>query len=648
VAPEPDVLRHDAKKAWRAGPRKAFEQVTAELEAEGNSLAGVAVASMVPSMTAVGRQGVPLLPGLLYGDREGRPTEDSPDDAVVPLGAMPDAEGFLRWASREVPDARGYWPCQAVATNAISGLPAIDTGVTASLGMLHTHKGWNTDLLGSMGIAEKQMPLVVPMGEAAGTLPGSDVVITGGTIDAFCDQIVSGAIHKGDVLVIFGATLICWVICDEWLSVDGLISYPSTTPDRYLVGGPSNAGALFVDWARHLLRDTPRPGPKREQLEPRLGTPGRVPVWLPYVRGERTPFEDHTLRSNIYGLDIGSGAEAMERAAYEASGFVVRRMIERAGVKPTRIVASGGGSRVTAWMAAVADATNLPVETVAVPEGAALGAAFFARLAAGLEASLDDSTRWKGVTRSSAIWARARRRLPPGPVGPGSEATTSWPGTGGRDEGGHRVVDVARVEVAQQELGIRAAETREDRLHHHPVGRRPRVVDVMQAEGDLGEHRSGSSSVWGGPRSRRAGRRTAGPSLRRRLVAQRAHTDEEVGDVPRLHLTDGLLVRQAMLELLAVDRIDHAVGNRRGGLPRAVIERCVVIVGPVPYLRVDEEGGIEALAERSHRPRSCPTGRGGSRHRVAELTSLVTPSLLSRGPLAHCSSQRGDDDICHF
>ena len=98
-----------------------------------------------------------------------------------------------------------------------------------------------------------------------------------------------------------------------------------------------------------------------------------MPVWLPYVRGERTPFEDHTLRSNIYGLDIGSGAEAMERAAYEASGFVVRRMIERAGVKPTRIVASGGGSRVTAWMAAVADATNLPVDTVAVPEGAALG-----------------------------------------------------------------------------------------------------------------------------------------------------------------------------------------------------------------------------------------------------------------------------------
>ncbi len=410
VAPEPDVLRHDAKRAWRSGPRKAFEQVTAQLHADGSTLAGVAVAAMVPSMTAVSQRGVPVLPGLLYGDREGRAPSDTSDNAGRMPGTMPDAEGFLRWASTEVPDARGYWPCQAVATNAISGLPAVDSGVTASLGMLHTHKGWNTDLLRSMGVSEAQMPMVVPMGQAAGTLPDSDAVITGGTIDALCDQIVSGAVHPGDVLVIFGATLICWAVCDEWLTVEGLISYPSTTVDRYLVGGPSNAGALFVDWARQLLRGTPRPGPDRERLEPRLGQPGRVPIWLPYVRGERTPFEDHTLRSNVYGLDIGSGAEALERAAYEASGFVVRRMLERAGVKSTRIVASGGGSRVTAWMAAVADATNLPVETVAVPEGAALGAAYFARLAAGLETSLDDSVSWSAVGRTiepDPAWVRA-------------------------------------------------------------------------------------------------------------------------------------------------------------------------------------------------------------------------------------------------
>ena len=407
VAPEPDILRHDAKRAWRAGPRRAFAEVTAQLEDGAHRLAGVAVASMVPSLTAVNRQGVPQLPGLLYGDREGRVTSGAATEATLLPGTMADAEGFLAWAKSACPDARGYWPCQAVATHALSGTPAIDTGVTASLGALHTRGRWTADLLASLGVKESQLPAVVPMGQAAGTLRDGDTVITGGTIDALCDQIVAGATEPGDVLVIFGATLIVWAVCEDWLVAPGLISYPHTTPERFLIGGPSNAGALFVDWARRLLRDTPRPGPERERLDARLGDPTRIPVWLPYVRGERTPFEDHSLRSNLYGLDIGSNGEELERAAYEASGFVVRRMLDRAGVKATRIVASGGGSRVTAWMAS---ATDLPVDTVAVPEGAALGAAYLARMAAGLETSLDDSHRWAAVGRRvepDPAWVRA-------------------------------------------------------------------------------------------------------------------------------------------------------------------------------------------------------------------------------------------------
>jgi len=81
----------------------------------------------------------------------------------------------------------------------------------------------------------------------------------------------------------------------------------------------------------------------------------------------------------------------------------------------TPAVAVGGQtavwiSRVTAWMAAVADATNLPVDAVAIPEGAALGAAYFARMAAGLETSLNDSARWAGVGRRiepDPAWVRA-------------------------------------------------------------------------------------------------------------------------------------------------------------------------------------------------------------------------------------------------
>ena len=331
-------------------------------------------------------------------------TADGPGEEGQ-AGAMPDAEGFLQWTSKEMPDAFGYWPAQAVATHTLTGHAVIDTAVASTLGDLQKFGKWNDELMTRLGVDLSQLPRVVPTGEAAGTLDASkpgmtttaggwddaEAVVAGGTIDAFCDQIVAGADQVGDVLVIFGATLIVWVVTDEWIEVPGLWSVPGTVAGRVLIGGPSNAGALFVDWARSLVRNQDRPGAPDDG---RSGNPDRVPLWLPYLRGERVPFHDTSLRAGLFDLDITDGPAGVSRAAYEASGFVVRSIIERTGVKAQRIVASGGGTQVKAWMASMADATGLPVDTVAVPEGAALGAAYLARMAAGLEPSLDGSTRW--------------------------------------------------------------------------------------------------------------------------------------------------------------------------------------------------------------------------------------------------------------
>jgi xylulokinase len=335
---------------------------------------------------------------------------------------MPDAEGFLAWTARQMPDAFGYWPAQAVANHALTGTASIDTAVASTLGDLHQSGRWNAEILTRCQVAPGQLPEVVLTGQPAGTLRpprtragtaepppfssgGSDypeTVVAGGTIDAFCDQIVAGANEVGDVIVLFGATMVVWVVTDTWVEAPGLWTVPHTVPDRILVGGPSNAGALFVDWARSLLRSDRGADPADNG---RSGDPQRVPVWLPYVRGERVPFHDTTLRSALFDLDITDGPAGLSRAAYEASGFVVRSILERSGVTGRRVVASGGGTQLVPWMSGVADATGLPVDTVAVPEGAALGAAFLARMAAGLEPSLDGSRNW----------ARRGRRVLPDP-----------------------------------------------------------------------------------------------------------------------------------------------------------------------------------------------------------------------------------------
>ncbi len=401
-----DHMEHDARLAWRRGPRRALaalQEAVAGSDRGPVQVAGICVAGMVPSLTGVDRRGIPRTPGLLYGDRRGRAERvGRPEEK----GTMPDAEGFLVWTSKEMPDAYGYWPAQAVATQALAGHAVIDTAVASTLGDLHQGGRWNDELLGRLGVDPARLPRVAPTGQPAGELhrsrratgaagagtawDDSGAVVAGGTIDAFCDQIVAGAGDVGDVLVIFGATLIVWVVTDTWIEVPGLWTVPHTVSGRVLIGGPSNAGALFVDWAQSMLR---RPAAAVAE-DGRSGDPRRVPLWLPYLRGERVPFHDTSLRAGLFDLDITDGPSGVSRAAYEASGFVVRSIIERTGVAARRVVASGGGTKVAPWMASMADVTGLPVETVAVPEGAALGAAFLARMAAGLEPSLDGSLAW--------------------------------------------------------------------------------------------------------------------------------------------------------------------------------------------------------------------------------------------------------------
>ncbi len=412
LTPEPDQLEHDAGQAWRRGPMRALAQVTPE----GVEPAGVCVTSMVPSLTAVDARGVPRTPGLLYGDGRGR---DEPDPGADPArtpgdmdSAMPDAGGFVRWAVLEQPGARGYWPAQAVANYALGRVPAIDTGTAMCMRSMRTGNRWNEAVLAKLGVTDKQLPVVVNMGEAAGTVRGSGAVLAAGTVDALCDQIVSGATEAGDVLVIFGATLIVWAVVDDWVEAPGLWTLPHTVAGKVLVGGPSNAGALFVDWARAMLHGASRrSAPSRTARAtqagagdaggepPRTGDPGRVPVWTPYLRGERAPFHDTTLRAGLHDLDMTHDAAAVERAAFEASGFVIRHMLDRAGITARRVVASGGGTNVVPWMQGVADACGLPVDTVGVPEGSALGAAYIARWTAGLESSLDGAQRWARVGR---------------------------------------------------------------------------------------------------------------------------------------------------------------------------------------------------------------------------------------------------------
>lgn len=389
--PAPDRLEHDADAAWRRGPAAALHELI-----DQPGVAAVAVSAMVPSMTAVDDTGTPITPGLLYGDGRGR----TPGGDTQPLPALGEAAEFLRWTAAQAPGAAGYWPAPAVANHALAGEAVIDIATAATAFPLFDGTGWNPDACAERGATVGQMPRVESMGALVGQVRGTDAALATGAIDALCEQIVAGADHDGDVLVMCGTTLIVWTTIAEARQMPGLWTIPHTTPGKSQIGGASNAGGLFLGWVDRVVA----------QADLAAVEPGRVPVWSPYLRGERTPYHDPDRRGVLEALDLTHDAAALRRAAYEASGFVVRQLIELSGSPVSRVVATGGGTRVGPWLQAIADATGRPVEVSGVAEGAALGAAFLARMAAGLETTIADAARWVRTERTvepDPAWASA-------------------------------------------------------------------------------------------------------------------------------------------------------------------------------------------------------------------------------------------------
>lgn len=395
IAPTSDRFEHDPQAAWIDGVLAGWTTVS-----EGHEVAGVCVSAMVPSLCGVNKGGEPVTGGLLYGDARGRyqPVDATSQSQQVPATGFGEVAGFASWLAAQ-PGVAALWPAQAVANHALCGVGAIDTSTAMTMTPLFGLTGWDAEVLEMLGVKPSQLPLTCPgqtpiprnTSGGATSIIGATTAISGGTIDALAEQTVADAHAIGDVLVVCGTTLIIWGLTNEWREVGGLWTIPYAVDNRIAIGGASNAGGLFVDRVRSMIGDV-------NEADLLDASAEDLPVWIPYLRGERTPWHDPGRRAELLKLGLNHGPVEITAAAYEAAGFVVRHHLDLANISPRRIVAAGGGIQSNAWMQAMADCTNLGVDVSAHPEGAALGAAYAARVCAGLEADSSESRRWARIS----------------------------------------------------------------------------------------------------------------------------------------------------------------------------------------------------------------------------------------------------------
>ena len=202
-------------------------------------------------------------------------------------------------------------------------------------------------LIGLAGLERAKLPELVPTGSvlgglapdaaaALGLLPGTPVIA--GTGDLHSAAVGSGAVADFDGHLYIGTS--SWISCHvpfkKTDALTNIASFPSGLPGRYLVADEHETGGACLTWLRDnmLYPEDGFSAPSSATGAVASGPPAgffgtlndvaaAVPVgshgvmFTPWLNGERSPVDDHTIRGGFHNISLSSTRADMVRSVLE-------------------------------------------------------------------------------------------------------------------------------------------------------------------------------------------------------------------------------------------------------------------------------------------------------------------------------------------
>ncbi|MEM8630986.1 MAG: xylulokinase [Pseudomonadota bacterium] len=260
----------------------------------------------------------------------------------------------------------------------------------AGTGWLDTGaRAWSDDLLAATKLSRSHMPRLVEGSEPSGTLRkaladdwgmSADVIVAGGGGDNAASAVGAGVVRAGEAFVSLGTSGVLFAASEAYQPepATAVHTFCHALPETWHQMGVILAAADALSWYGHLVGRTPA---ELTGTLSDLQAPGRT-VFLPYLGGERTPYNDAAIRGSFTHLDHATDQAAATRAVLEGVAFAFRDSLDAlkaTGTRIDRLIALGGGSQSVYWLKAIATALDMSID---VPEAGDFGGAFgAARLA---------------------------------------------------------------------------------------------------------------------------------------------------------------------------------------------------------------------------------------------------------------------------
>ncbi len=232
------------------------------------------------------------------------------------------------------------------------------------------------------------------MSELTGLAAGTPVVV--GWSDGPATMLGSGAFEKpGIAFNCTGTSEIVGMSVEDTQYVKGLMTIPKhLTGSVAVIYGPTQSGSSSLLWYTEKIGCTDFDGAVQAAATAVPGCDGLT--FLPYLSGERAPLWDPSARGTFANIHTAHDAGSFSRAIMEGVAYSVRHCIETAisaaGIQPSAIRLSGGGSRIPLWCQIRADICKLPIKMVACDETSAMGAVMLAGVGIGLWENLQQAS----------------------------------------------------------------------------------------------------------------------------------------------------------------------------------------------------------------------------------------------------------------
>lgn len=403
--PEPGWCEQEPAVWWAAVSQGVRELVRGF---DVREVAGMGVAGQMHALLALDADDHPVCPAILWNDSRAQRQSDYLNNEVgrrwisAKTGNVSYA-GFtapkLMWLREEEPQtfsriAKILLPKDYINYR-LTGVHATDCSDASGTLLFDVRlRRWSSEMLSICGLREHQLPRVFESYEPIGTLLPEvardlglhdKVLVCAGASNNAAAAVGTDTVGTGrcNIRIATSGTIL---VSNDRFAVDehnALHSFCHADGSWHFLGCMLSASASNRWWMNDILKSHDYGGEQARISPSRLGN--NSVFFLPYLMGERSPYNDPNARGAFIGMHLHSSRQDMTQAVLEGVAFAMRDCLDIARAEEVQVSGStiSGATVTPLWKKIFANVLGLSLITPKVADVTSFGAAMLASVACG-------------------------------------------------------------------------------------------------------------------------------------------------------------------------------------------------------------------------------------------------------------------------